>query len=456
MTTLRLSLAILALILPAAALADPPATTDSDWRGFTKQSFDFDGHKSFVVVPKEAAPGKPWVWRTSFPDYHPEVAVELLGSGFHLAHVDVVAMLGCDESLAIMDRFYDFVRAGWGLAAKPALEAVRRGGLHAYRYAATRPERVACIYADTPVMDLKSWPLKHPASKGALADALRFYGFADEAALIAYDGDPLDLLEPIAKAKIPLRHVISTNDLVVPAEENTLEAKRRLEALGWEIDVLAVDPSTTVNEGHHFPLVGIEESVAFIRRHTAAPLAIFDGETFEGWEGDTGSVWRIEDGALTAGSLEKRQEKNNFLATTKEYGDFELTLKWRLEGTEGFVNGGVQFRSQRIPDHHEVIGYQADLGAGYDGALYDESRRKKMLAQPSEEVLKKAQKPLGEWNEYRIRAEGPRIQLWLNGVQTVDYTETDEGIDAKGMIAVPIHGNATALVQYKELKIVEL
>src|SRR5690606_2699919 len=165
---------------------------------------------------------------------------------------------------------------------------------------------------------------------------------------------------------------------------------------------------------------------------------------------------RIEDGALTAGSLERKQEKNDFLATVKEYGDFELTLKWRLAGTEGFVNGGVQFRSKRIPDHHEVIGYQADLGAGYDGALYDESRRKKMLAQPSEEVLKKAQKPLGEWNEYRIHAEGPRIQIWLNGVQTVDYTETDEGIDRSGMIAVQIHGNATALVQYKDLKIVEL
>ncbi|HRQ88710.1 MAG TPA: DUF1080 domain-containing protein, partial [Bacteroidia bacterium] len=173
-------------------------------------------------------------------------------------------------------------------------------------------------------------------------------------------------------------------------------------------------------------------------------------------EGDTGGVWRIEDGALTAGSLETRQEKNDFLATVKEYGDFELTLQWRLEGTEGFVNGGVQFRSRRIPDHHEVIGYQADLGAGYDGALYDESRRKKMLAQPSEELLKKAQRPPGEWNDYRIRAEGPRIQIWLNGIQTVDYTETDEGIDRKGMIAVQIHGGATALVQYRDLGIVEL
>lgn len=186
------------------------------------------------------------------------------------------------------------------------------------------------------------------------------------------------------------------------------------------------------------------------------PTKLFDGKSFTGWEGNTESVWRIEEGALTAGSLNKKQEKNDFLATTKEYSDFELTIKWRLQGTEGFVNGGVQFRTKRIPNHHEVSGYQADLGAGFDGALYDESRRNKILAKPTEEVLVKALKPLGEWNEYRIRAEGSRIQLWLNGVQTVDFTEEDPKIEKTGIIAVQIHGNATSIVQYKDIEIVEL
>ena len=185
----------------------------------------------------------------------------------------------------------------------------------------------------------------------------------------------------------------------------------------------------------------------------AEPTPLFDGKTFAGWEGDTKNVWRIEDGALTAGTLAKKQEKNDFLATEKEYGNFEMTVKWKLEGTEGFVNGGIQFRTKRIPNHHEVSGYQADLGAGYDGALYDESRRNKILSQPSKELLAKAMKPLGEWNEYRIRAEGPHIQLWLNGVQTVDFTETETGIPLTGIIAVQIHGNATSLVRYKDILI---
>lgn len=199
-------------------------------------------------------------------------------------------------------------------------------------------------------------------------------------------------------------------------------------------------------------VVSLLSSSAF----TADPAKLFDGKTFAGWEGDIQTVWRIEDGALTAGSLDKKQEKNNFLATKQKYSDFELTMKWRLQGTEGFVNGGIQFRTERIPNHHEVSGYQADLGAGYDGALYDESRRNKILAKPSDEVLKKAARPLGQWNEYRIRAEGSRIQLWLNGVQTVDYTEAEPQIAKQGIIAVQIHGNATSIVQYKDIEIIDL
>jgi len=187
----------------------------------------------------------------------------------------------------------------------------------------------------------------------------------------------------------------------------------------------------------------------------ADPKPLFAGKGFDGWTGDTQHTWRIEDGAITAGSLEKPMPRNEFLATEREYGDFDLKLKYKLVGTEGFVNGGVQFRSRRIPNHHEMIGYQADLGMGHDGALYDESRRKTFLARPSDETQKKALKP-NEWNDYRIRAEGPRIRLWLNGVLTVDYTETGEDIPRSGLIALQVHGGGKTIVQYKDIQIEEL
>jgi hypothetical protein len=187
-----------------------------------------------------------------------------------------------------------------------------------------------------------------------------------------------------------------------------------------------------------------------------AQTPLTDGKTFDGWEGDTTQQWRIEDGAFTSGALDKKQARNDYLATKKEFGDFELTLKWKLQGTEGFVNGGVHFRSKRVPKSGEVSGFQADLGAGYDGALYDHLRRSKVIQRPSKEVLEKARKPTGEWNDYRIRAEGSRIQIWLNGIQTVDYTETDPSVETTGIIAIQIHGNSNAIVSYKDIAITEL
>jgi hypothetical protein len=195
----------------------------------------------------------------------------------------------------------------------------------------------------------------------------------------------------------------------------------------------------------------------------AAPVPLFDGKTFDGWDGDTEKTWRIEDGAFVGGSLAEKVPRNEFLATKKSYANFELRLQFKLTGTEGQINGGVQVRSVRgpaevlgkeIPDY-EMIGYQADMGEKYYGALYDESRRRKVLASPEPAVIEKALK-LNEWNEYRIRCEGRHIQLWVNGVQTVDYTEPDETIEQSGYIAVQIHGGGKAEAHYKDIVIEEL
>src|SRR5687768_2722953 len=115
----------------------------------------------------------------------------------------------------------------------------------------------------------------------------------------------------------------------------------------------------------------------------AAPVPLFDGKSFEGWNGDTAKTWRIVDGAIVGGSLTQKVPQNEFLATNrKDFRDFELRLKFKLVGTEGFVNSGVQIRSVRIDTPpNEMRGYQADIGdPTWWGALYDESRRNKVLA----------------------------------------------------------------------------
>ncbi|MBM4030253.1 MAG: DUF1080 domain-containing protein [Planctomycetes bacterium] len=180
-------------------------------------------------------------------------------------------------------------------------------------------------------------------------------------------------------------------------------------------------------------------------------VPIFNGKDLTGWEGDA-KLWVVEDGVLIGRSPGIKY--NDFLATTKSYGDFVLRLQVKLVENKG--NSGVQFRSKRVPPpSHEVSGYQADIAVGWWGKLYDEARRNKVLAGPKDEDLKKALKP-GDWNDYEVEAIGNKVKLAINGVTTVDYTEADEKIAREGIIAVQIHSGGPMEVQFRNLRIKEV
>lgn len=242
----------------------------TDWNGYTKISFTLDSIPAYVVVPTVAAPGKPWIWRTSWPDYHFEVDLKLLDYGFHVAYVEVLDLLGSDKALDIMDRFYDHVRSRYGLAEKCAIEPNSRGGLHAYRYTARHPERIACLLGDVPVMDFRSWP--SPRDPVQWAHIMQSYGFRNMDEAMNYDGNPVSdkILAPIAAARIPLRHTICLNDSVVPVKENTFRAQEVLRKYGWDIDLVIVPESKELN-GHHFPFPDAFESAQFVLEHASVP-----------------------------------------------------------------------------------------------------------------------------------------------------------------------------------------
>lgn len=176
---------------------------------------------------------------------------------------------------------------------------------------------------------------------------------------------------------------------------------------------------------------------------------LFNGKDFSAWNGDT-SVFRIQHSSIVGGQLQQKIPHNFFLAHEADFSDFELRLQFRLIGES--TNAGIQIRSERIPNHHEMIGYQADLGQQYWGALYDESRRRRILAGPDLKKLATVLKR-DDWNDYRILCQGPRIQLWINDLQTVDYTETDPDIPLTGKIALQIHGGPPGEAWYRNIRI---
>ena len=222
----------------AAEVAPPAPSGDrvDQWHGFTRRSFVCDGCEAWIVEPKTALPGQPWSWCVEFPDAFTDrcAAPALLAKGFHHAHIAVGNTYGSPPAMKHFEAFYAELRKR-GLAPKAALIGISRGCLYAHRFAAEHPDRVSVIYGDAGVCDIRSWPGGKGAGKGSPSDwdsLQKLYGFADEAAALAWKGGPVDTLAPLVRAKIPLIYVVGDADTVVPPAENSLLVAERYRALG--------------------------------------------------------------------------------------------------------------------------------------------------------------------------------------------------------------------------------
>jgi pimeloyl-ACP methyl ester carboxylesterase len=249
-----------------ADLAFPGETRDQ-WHGYVRHRFQFQGRNAWVVEPATPLPGNPWSWCMMFPDAFTTrcAAPQLLAAGFHHAFLDVGNTFGSPDAVKSLAAFHEEMNRR-GLAAKATLIGISRGGLYAHRFASEHPDRVAVIYGDAAVCDFKSWPGGKGKGKGSPRDwtaCLAAYGFPDEAAALAYAGNPVDTLEPLAKARIALIHVVGDTDDVVPPAENAAIVEERYRKLGGVIEMIHKPDC-----GHHPH--GLEDPspvVDFIRRH---------------------------------------------------------------------------------------------------------------------------------------------------------------------------------------------
>lgn len=242
------------------------------WFGFERFDFEVDGKPVLVVAPRQEAPGRPWLWHGEFFGHKPNPDLALLGRGFHIVYHSVPDMLGGPKAVAHWNALYHELTTRYGFADKAALVGLSRGGLYVYNWAAANPEKVACLYADAPVCDFKSWPGGFGKGKRSDRDwqiVLDQYGFKSDAEAKAYEKNPLDNLAPLATAKVPLLHVYGDADEVVPWDENTGPLADRYRQLGGDITLIA-KPG-----GRHHPH-GLDDStsiVNFIWQHAASPEA---------------------------------------------------------------------------------------------------------------------------------------------------------------------------------------
>jgi hypothetical protein len=209
-------------------------------------------------------------------------------------------------------------------------------------------------------------------------------------------------------------------------------------------------------------------------------ITLFNGKDLSGWEGLEG-YWSVVDGAIQCSETKENSKQSDLILlcskdNPEKFADFELRYSWKMVTPEG--NSGVQIRGKI--DNAKMLhvgGYQADIDAtnGYTGIIYDEggvaggrgvmSKRgektvwdaeNKRSATPldkNDAEIKKAIKPVGEWNECVVRAEGNHIVYSINGQVTTDLTDDSPKACKSGVIGLQMHGGFTMTIQFKDLKI---
>jgi putative membrane-bound dehydrogenase-like protein len=185
--------------------------------------------------------------------------------------------------------------------------------------------------------------------------------------------------------------------------------------------------------------------VAYLASPRQAPLlatrdnvtTFFNGKDLTGWQGNP-ELWRVEDGEIIGTSTGLK--RNEFLVNHLTMGDFRLKVKVKLTPNAG--NSGIQFRSEALAEG-EVKGYQADVGIGWWGKLYEEHGRALLWDRSGEAHVRP-----DDWNDYEIVAIGSHLKTFINGQLCVDL---DDPPGAKrGIIALQLHSGGPFEVRYKD------
>lgn len=232
----------------------------SIWKGHKKIEFFINGRESFIVCPDKPLEGAPWAWRTEFFGAFDTADMALLNMGWYLAYHSVSDMYGCPLSVGYLNQFQNAVEKEFSLASKAVLFGFSRGGLYAFNYAVAYPEKVSLLYLDAPVLDIRSWPGGKGSGEGSPEcwhDCMKLYNLTEETAKL-FKENPLDKVEAVAKAGIPIIVVAGDSDRVVPYSENAAILKEKYEKAGGKIKVIVKqgvdhhphsldDPSPIVN-----------------------------------------------------------------------------------------------------------------------------------------------------------------------------------------------------------------
>lgn len=278
-------------VVSAASGADFPGNKTT-WKGFTRYDFQFQERNCRVVCPDKPAEGNPWIWNARFPDWHTDIDSILLSEGFYVTYINTDELIGSPRAVEVWNEYYNYLINTHDFCSKVTLEGISRGGLYVYNFAKKYPWRVSCIYAEAPVCDFKSWPGGFTGGKRSDEDwklVLEMYGFKDDAEALAYKDNPVDNLGALAKANVPILHMIGLQDVVVPPELNTFVLADRYVRLGGIATIIPCTRGLQKLEGHHFQIETPRLVADFIKYNTPAFKTKLDPALFHQYRGGIGN-----------------------------------------------------------------------------------------------------------------------------------------------------------------------
>lgn len=210
--------------------------TTSDFSGYICADFKLRGHECKVVKPKEAAPGKPWIWRTRFWAHEPQTDIALLERGFHLVYCDVAELMGNKEALSIWSDFYKILTKA-GLSKKSTMEGMSRGAMYSFCWAAANPDKISCVYVDNPLLDCRYLADREGDLGEMTRDFMAAYGLKTKDDIRNFKGSPTDKVKEIVKGKYPILILCADQDEAVSPTQ-TLFFEEKIKALGGNITVM--------------------------------------------------------------------------------------------------------------------------------------------------------------------------------------------------------------------------
>ena len=170
---------------------------------------------------------------------------------------------------------------------------------------------------------------------------------------------------------------------------------------------------------------------------------IFNGKDLKGWIiPDDKNCWTVEDGLLKVKS--EPTKKGSILWTEKKYEDFIIQVDFKMG--DGRVDSGIFLKSEL---NQVQIGISGSLKRDMTASPYVIGKMYPKEATKVKDILK-----TDDWNTMKVKVVGKNYQVWLNGIEVMDYTT--ESIPESGPIGLQLHPGNEMSIYYKNLSVAKL